>query len=309
MPPARLAVKIADYLHVVTAHRNDIWVLDGDLGDSYGLYDELGQARFSNFLQMGIAEQTMVAAAAGLAATAQLPWVFSFSAFLCNRACDQIRTCVAHPALPVILVGSHAGAATGKNGKSHAALNDLSVMLGFGGIDVWAPADESDVAIIVSELIARPRPAYIRTSREPVSNLPLPSGIRRSNRRTGEVVLLTTGYASQWAAPVVEFLDTQGIALPWMHLCQVNRLQIEALLKEQPALKHLVVIEDHSEIGGLADLARRVLAGKVTVHAKAWPPEWHGESGGIEEIRIAFGMDMLSLVHFVESLFESYTHA
>src|SRR5947209_423967 len=124
----RLAIHLAEMLAQASVGRSDLWVVDGDLGDSYGLYDEEDRPRFSRFVQVGIAEQTMVAVAAGLAASGQRPWVFSFSAFLCHRSADQIRTCVAQPKLPVVLVGSHAGAATGPNGSSHASLGDLGVI-------------------------------------------------------------------------------------------------------------------------------------------------------------------------------------
>jgi transketolase len=163
----RLAVEIADALSLAARERDDIWVLDADLGDSYGLYDDAHRPRFARFLQTGIAEQTLVGAAAGLAAAGKLPWVFSFSAFLCHRAADQIRTCVAQPGLPVVFVGSHAGAATGTNGCSHASLADLGVLGAIGGIELWAPADATDVVAAVASLLATPRPAYLRTSREP----------------------------------------------------------------------------------------------------------------------------------------------
>jgi transketolase len=298
----RLAVEIADALSLAARERDDIWVLDGDLGDSYGLYDDHQQPRFARFLQVGIAEQTLVGAAAGLAAAGKLPWVFSFSSFLCHRAADQIRTCVAQPALPVVLVGSHAGAATGVNGCSHASLGDLGVLSAIGGIELWAPADIIDVAAAVTSLLESPRPAYLRTSREPVRALPLDQGTIRTNGIIGKVALLSTGFASQWASEVVAILSRRGIAVPWGHVAQLEAAVLRRWIGLHPTMRCAVVLEDHSMVGGLADALRRVAPPAVEVLSLGWPERWHGESGSIDLLRSAHGLDTATVTRCIENL-------
>ena len=295
----RLTVDIADLLARFSAEREDIWVLDGDLGDSYGLYTRTQQPRYSRFVQVGIAEQALVAIAAGLAAVRKFPWVFSFSAFLCHRAADQIRTCIAHQKLPVILVGSHAGAATGPNGCSHAALSDLGLIASIGGIELWAPADAADVQMAVGSLISRPRAAYIRASREPVKPLSLPPGRIRTNGLLGDVVLVSTGYASQWADEVVASLALQGIPMPWSHFAQLRDDVLHDWVRHYPLMRVAVVLEDHGAVGGLADAVRRVAPPGVAVKSLAWPSRWHGEAGSICDLRHAFGLDTESIVRSV----------
>jgi transketolase len=300
----RLAHEIADALESVARVRDDIWVLDGDLGDSYGLYDEQGRPRFPRFLQAGIAEQALVGVAAGLAAEGRLPWVFSFSAFLCHRAADQIRTCVAHQALPVVLVGSHAGAASGANGSSHSSLSDLGVLGAIGGIDLWAPADGIDVSMAVRSLIDAPRPAYLRASREPVSMLPLLPGRVRSNGLVGEAALLSTGYASHWAHKVVEVLGQDGIAMPWAHVAQIAEPVLLEWIRARDALRWVLVLEDHGSVGGLADAVRRIAPANLAVRSMSWPIGWNGESGCIDDMRRLHRLDTASIVERIREHLE-----
>jgi transketolase len=296
----RLAHSIADTLAEVAKSDHELWVLDGDLGDSYGLYDDQGHPKFDRFLQSGIAEQTLVGIAAGLAARQRRPWVFSFSAFLCHRAADQIRTCIAHPSLPVVLVGSHAGAASGPNGASHACLSDLGVLGAIGGIDLWAPADESDAALAVRDLTDAPRSAYIRTSREPAPALPLAPGVVRDNAAAGDVALLSTGYASQWARDVVERLEADGIALPWVHFARLSEPLVRAWLDARPGLRGAIVLEDHGPRGGFADMVRRMAPSRVRVRSLSWPEGWTGESGDILALRRQHGLDGATIARTVK---------
>jgi transketolase len=296
----RLGVHLADALADASAGRSDIWVIDGDLGDSYGLFDEECRPRFSQFLQAGIAEQSMVAVAAGLATTGMRPWVFSFSAFLCHRAADQIRTCVAHQQLPVVLVGSHAGAATGPNGSSHASLGDLGVIGSIGGIAQWAPADLLDVRAAVADLLATSHPAYVRLSREPSAPLPLGPGPIRTNGLSGEVVLLSTGLASHWAAEAVSELSLRGHPVPWAHIASLSVSILRSFLELHPRMSVAIVVEDHRVVGGLADALRRLAPPRLFVQGLGWPAGWHGESGSIDELRQAHGLDLAALVRCIE---------
>src|SRR5438132_8273085 len=83
-------------------------VLDGDLADSDGAI-HFARRHPERFIMSGIAEQAMVSMAAGMASCGLRPWVFSFAAFLCYRAYDQIRVCLSQSKQAVTVVGSHTG--------------------------------------------------------------------------------------------------------------------------------------------------------------------------------------------------------
>ena len=84
----------AETLVELAATNPDILVMDADLATSTKA-DRFAAAYPDRFLQMGIAEQGMVGAAAGLSFTGYVPWLSSFGIFFSNRALDQVRMSVA----------------------------------------------------------------------------------------------------------------------------------------------------------------------------------------------------------------------
>src|SRR3990172_165462 len=104
-----------------------IVVLTADLKYSNRLAD-FARAHPERFLEFGIAEHNMVSAAAGLAATGKIPYIASYASFLALLCCEQIRTDIAYPNLPVRLIGTHTGIAMGFYGTSHHATEDIAIL-------------------------------------------------------------------------------------------------------------------------------------------------------------------------------------
>ena len=75
----------------------DFVVLDADVAGGSGTH-HFRKAYPERFYQMGIAEQNMMSAAAGLAATGLVPFVTTFAVF-CLRALEQARLSVAYHSL------------------------------------------------------------------------------------------------------------------------------------------------------------------------------------------------------------------
>src|SRR5262245_62036912 len=115
------------------------------------LPDRLGP----RFIDVGIAEQTLAGAAAGLALRGRVPIVHALAAFLTMRAFEFIRTDVGIAQLPVKFIGACAGFLSEANGPTHQALEDLALMRGIPGMNVCCPADQSEMldalAIIVGD--------------------------------------------------------------------------------------------------------------------------------------------------------------
>jgi transketolase len=290
----RLANVIADRLAALSEENQKVWILDADLGDSYGL-SELHQQFGSRFIQTGIAEQTLVSLAAGLAACGQKPWAFSFASFLCCRAYDQIRVAISQTNLPVVLVGSHAGGLPGRNGKSHAITNDIAIMSSLPHMDVWAPADPRDTEFVVEQVLASNPPAYIRLPRDSQPALPGSPGLYRWFGVKGGITVVSTGLGTQWAMELRSALSKKHIEVPILHLPKVTFQMKDRIVDELNGVHTIVVVEDHSVVGGLADNLRRELPDKCLI-SLAWPREWTSASGEASHLREAHSMDVTSLM-------------
>jgi transketolase len=287
----RLAEVIANELALIAERDPRIWLVDGDLGDSYGVHKIAGRLG-DRYVQAGIAEQTMVSLAAGLAAAGAQPWVFSFASFLCCRAYDQIRVCVSQTRLPVVLVGSHAGGCAGPNGKTHALMNDVSLLANLPDIDVWAPTDPTETRTMVAQIVAGRRAAYIRVPRDGHPPLPSPVVDVAGCTRFGDpaaVAIVASGAGTQWALRVQSVLASRGLAVPVAHVARLQPFPVDSVAAAIASADHLVTIEDHYEVGGLADIVRRELP-RRTVRALGWPRGWPGASGAADALRAAMGL-------------------
>ena len=118
----------------------NVVVLDSDLSCST-------QTKFfaktypDRFFNVGIAEQNMIATAAGLALTGKIPFAATFAVFATGRTYDQIRASVCYQKANVKIVGTHGGITVGEDGATHQALEDISLMRGLPGMTVIVPAD------------------------------------------------------------------------------------------------------------------------------------------------------------------------
>jgi len=274
-----------------------IHVLDGDLGDSYGV-DRFARACGAQFINGGIAEQNLLSVAAGMAACGDLPWVFSFAAFLCYRAYDQIRVCVSQTAMPVVLVGSHAGALGGKNGKTHVTLNDLALMCSLPCLSVYTPADRADVERLVRELVENPVPAYVRMPREECAELPGEAADVRWVTPPAPLALIAYGLSTHWALEVYDALARAGVACGVVHVARLKPLDSNALVRVLDGVEQLVAIEDHYAIGGLG-ATLRAIPGAPPVRSFAWPEHWSGQSGEADELRRMHGLDAATIARGV----------
>ena len=275
----------------------DICVLDGDLADSDGAI-WFAQRYPSRFFMAGIAEQNLVSIAAGLASCGLRPFVFSFAAFLCYRAYDQIRMGLSQSRERVTLVASHSGGATGRNGSSHAALNDLALIGSLPGLTVWCPADKADVEFAIQSVLSHSSPAYLRLPRVPTPELPGAAAPFRWLYPATPASIVSTGYATHWAIAARNLLAERGIELGLLHWAQIDPTPA-GFTEEISQLERCVVIEDHYSIGGIASRITSLgFGGGVT--AIGWPSTWIGCSGVDAEVLAA---NKLSTEHIAERIF------
>jgi transketolase len=276
------------YLAELSSTEGNIWVLDGDLADSDGA-EYFSSKNTARFIQAGIAEQSMVSTAAGMAAAGARPWVFSFAAFLCFRAYDQIRTGLSQTHLPVALVGSHAGGLGGRNGKTHVALNDIALMSTLPNIDIWSPADKNDVRYTVDIVLERSGPSYVRLPRGVVPGIQQESAKSRWIGDPAPVAIVTHGLATHWAIDAQTILERRGIQVGVLQVLKIWPLDDFSTLEYFASITKAFVVEDHSELGGLGTLMKFSGFGGE-MEQMAWFAGWCGQSGSDDALRESGGL-------------------
>src|SRR6201986_96125 len=138
-------------------------VLDADIAGGTGVH-HFRKSHPERFLQFGIAEQNMMAAAGGLAAVGLLPVVTTFAVF-CLRAVEQARLSLAYARRNAKIVASHPGLDVGPDGGSAQALEDIAAFRAIPGMTVISPADATEMALATRAILQFEGPVYMRTGR------------------------------------------------------------------------------------------------------------------------------------------------
>jgi len=150
-------------LHARMNENTRIWVVTGDLG--YGMFDKIRRDFPERFVNVGAAEQAMMGVGIGLAIEGIIPVVYSITPFLLYRPFETIRNYVNREGIPVKLIGGGRDRDYGHDGFSHWSEEDRGVMALFPGIDSVWPETKEDIPVVLSELLASPRPSYLNLRR------------------------------------------------------------------------------------------------------------------------------------------------
>jgi transketolase len=175
------------------------------------------------FFECRIAEQNMVAAAAGLSAAGKIPYVSTFGKFFC-RAYDQIEMAV-NSGANIKLVGSHAGISLGADGPSQMALPDLAWFRSFStmklhtggpGFFILQPADAYAAYALIQQMAEHYGPCYMRTHRPDVEFLYGPKDIfalggHQVLTEGRDLLIVASGYMVHEANKALDALDGQGV--------------------------------------------------------------------------------------------------
>ncbi len=175
------------------------------------------EARFPDrFVDVGIAEQHAVTAAAGMAMAGMRPVVAVYSTFF-SRAFDQANLDVGLHRLPVVLVLDRAGI-TGDDGASHHGVLDMALGLSIPGMTVFAPSSAEEVEVMLAEALTLDGPSMIRFPKTPAPWVaPGNVGTGRSARKVvegnGSVCMLAVGKMVTAAEEAARELESEGIHL------------------------------------------------------------------------------------------------
>jgi transketolase len=270
-------------------------VLDGDLGSSTRA-DIFENAHPERFFQMGIAEQNLLGAAAGMATVGFIPFVSTFACFAVARALDSVRILIAQPKLPVKIVGSYAGLLASMTGKTHLMFDDLAIMRSMANMVVVAPADEVETRQAIKAIVEHPGPVYIRLSRGSTPILfddryHFELGRSAVLRSGSDVTVFSTGAHTVRAYQAAEILAVEGIDVHLVHVPTLKPLDEEGIVEAARATGFVVTTEEHSVIGGLGGAVAELLSDRHPVPVKRHGlADIFGESGPDEALLEKYGL-------------------
>ena len=272
-----------------------VYVLDGDLANSTKA-DKVSHEHPARFLEMGIAEQNMMGVAAGMATCGLVPWLSSFACFIVNRDLDQLRIVVAQPNLPVKLCGAYSGLLTGKTGKTHQEVADISVMRAMPNMTVLAPADAVEVRACMLVANDLPGPVYVRMTRDPEpvifpADYQFELGKAFTVRDGTDVALISTGAQTPRCLDAADELASEEISALVLHVPTIKPLDEEAIVAAAAQTGRVVTAEDHTIIGGLGGAVAEVLGEQQpTAMKRVGIRDTFGESAANDDLLQKYGL-------------------
>jgi transketolase len=241
----------------------DVVVLNADVAKSIKTTDF--QAKYpEREFNFGIAEQNMMAAAAGMATAGLIPFVCTYAVFASMRALDQLRNSIHYPRLNVKVAASHSGITPGPDGVTHQAQEDLSLIRALANSTVIAGADSVTVKMATHAAAAYDGPVYLSFTRDPVpllytEDFPYEIGKGVIVRDGSDVTIVANRDLVAHALVAAERLAAEGIDARVIDCHTIKPLDEALILQAARETGAIVTAENNVIFGGLGSAVAELL--------------------------------------------------
>ena len=286
-----------------------------ELGEKYpdliAMEADLGKSTFSikfkekfpdRYFDVGIAEQNLIGMASGVAKTGRTVFASTLSIFAPGRCWDQMRNTLAHSKCDVKLVTTHAGISIGKDGSSHQALEDITLLRVIPDMTVIVPCDANETKRAIRKIAETPGAFSVRLAR-PETALVTPAD---GEFEIGKGMVLRAGTDLTFAAcglmvheclTAAEELKKQGISAEVLNIPTVKPIDKDLLINSGRKTGLMIPCEEHSIIGGFGSAVLESLEEETGIICKRiGTNDCWGESGEPEELFEKYGLSAASIV-------------
>lgn len=278
--------------------KNDdrIVALTADLEKSTAL-NKFSAVHPDRCFNVGIAEQNLMGAAAGMALTGLIPFASTFAIMACLRGGEQIRTDITYQNLPVKIIATHSGISFGHAGTTHHCTEDFAIMRSMANMTVICPADGIETSKAVRACIDVPGPVYMRIGRgfEPpvYENEDYDFQIGKANtmRDGSDLTIITCGIGVLQSINAAKTLaERDGIQVHVVNMHTIKPIDRQAVVAAAQKTGKILTVEEHNVEGGLGDAVASVLA----------------EEGVSCRFRKHGIMDLYTVIGYAEDLYSYY---
>ena len=249
------------------------------------------------FFNVGIAEQNEMGIAAGMATTGKIVFASTYAVFASMRACEQVRTFMAHTRSNVKIAASHGGLTGTTDGVTHQGTEDMGIMRTIPDMTIIMPADAIATRKIVRELAEHQGPAYLRLTKIPMpiiydEETDIQIGRAVQLRDGDDVTIIAIGDMVIRALEAADLLDNNGIRARVLDMHTLKPVDKGAVIKAAEQTGAIVTVEDHNILNGLGSAVAEVI-----VENRPVPMERIGlrdtfaESGEYEELLEKYGLN------------------
>lgn len=290
-------------------------LITGDLG--FGVLRPFWETYPAQFINAGIAEQSMTSMAAGLALTGRTVLTYSIGNFPTLRCLEQIRNDCAYHGANVKIVCVGGGFVYGSLGMSHHATEDIAALRAIPGVTVFAPGDPAEVEAVVPVLLRTEGTCYLRLGRggeptlhtEPVKDWTLPRALTLHEGK--DVAILSAGGILTQTVEAARLLAERGVEAEVVSFPCVKPLDTEKIAELCRRFRHLVTVEEHTIVGGFGGAVCEAAAetgSGCRIHRIGMPDIFATAVGNQQYLRGCYGMDAASVCERTLQWLKEDTH-
>jgi len=295
-------------LYEIARNNSDIVIVSADMGAP--ALDKFRKDLSGQFVSAGIAEQSAMLTASGLALGGKKAFAYAIAPFITLRCYEQIKMEWAAMNIPVTLVGVGAGFSYDDSGPTHHTIEDLSVMRILPNMTVNNITDSVMATAFADMSCKMTSPNYIRLDREVLPNI-YKEGTDFSQgltalKESNDIYIVATGNMVHRALEVANELEKQSINVGVIDLYTFP-INEKLFLEKISNAKRIVTLEEHTLPGGMGGAVAEVLAD----NNKLIPVKRIGldcrkgycyKYGGRGNIQSLYGLDKESLIKIVLDL-------
>ncbi len=240
-----------------------IVALSADLTRTSGL-ERFSENYKDRFINTGIAEQSALGIAAGIADSGKIPFFTTFSNFATLRANEFVRHFMSYMNCNVKLVGLGSGFAMELFGTTHYGVEDIAVLRSMPNLTILSPCDCMEVAKCVEFCVSNQGPVYLRLSgrmNNPIVNkedYAFKVGKGRYLRQGEDALIYATGSMASVALKAAKRLSDEGIETAVINIHTLKPFD-DKLVRTNKDYSLIVSVEEHSRVGGLGSAIAETL--------------------------------------------------
>ncbi len=275
----------------------DVVVLSADVSNSDFSF-MFAEQYPDRFINTGIAEQSLVDVAAGLAYSGKIAIANTFAFLFTTRALEMVHTHLCYGGANVKLMAAYAGISDSFDGPTHHAITDLAILRSLPNMTVVVPGDPLGLARLLPQVVEWPGPVYFRLNRNEVPVLfdetYAPQIGKAVPLRPGsDLTLIACGLMVSRALWAADRLAEQGITARVIEMHTIKPLDVGAIEQAARETGAIVTVEEHSILGGLGAAVAEVTAERCPVPVRrVGLPDTFAETGPYDRILDRYGMSV-----------------
>lgn len=251
--------KFSEELVKIANKNKSVHIVVADISPAGSM--EKFQKKFkSRFINVGVSEQAMIGIAAGLSLQKKIVFAYTIANFSLYRPFEMIRNDLCYQKLPVTIVGMGSGTIYANLGGTHLTQEDVSVARSIPNMQILIPCDPDELSECTKYCAKNKKgPIYLKIGKSGEKNFTKNSekwtfGKIRKIKNGSKTAVISCGPIIRYAFGAINNSSKDSVSIYSAHT--LKPFDYIGLKKIFNKYKKIIVLEDHSYIGGLGNIIK-----------------------------------------------------